>query len=129
MEQKTKKSRLLICIPMFVVAALILWYNIADANGFNTIWRYFGWANQSLSIFTFWALTVFLRRERKGLYYIITLIPAMFMTAICTTYIFVDKTCIGLDPKFGLPIALGTALIAFVLFLIWKSKEDKKTLS
>ncbi len=129
MEQKTNRSRLIICIPIFVIAALILWYNIADANGFNTIWKYFGWANQSLSIFTFWALTVFLKRERKGLYYIITLIPAMFMTAICTTYIFIDKTCLGLDPKFSLPVALGTALISFVLFLIWKSKEDKKALS
>ena len=129
MEQKSIKSRLQICIPVFFVAALILWYNIADANGFNTIWKYFGWANQSLSIFTFWALTVFLVKERKGLYYMITLIPAMFMSAICTTYLFIDKTCLGLSEKLSLPIALAVAAGTFILFMVWKSRYDKKIVS
>ncbi len=126
-EQKTKKSRLAISIPLFIVTALILWYNIADADGFNTIWKYFGWANQSLSIFTLWALTVFLAKERPGLYYIMTMVPAMFMTSICVTYLFIDKTCLGLPQSYSLPIALATALISFILFVNWKVKYDKKT--
>lgn len=129
LEQKTHRSRLVICIPLFVVAALILWYNIADADGFNTIWRYFGWANQSLSIFTLWALTVFLYKERKGLYYIITIVPALFMTSICTTYILIDKSCLALPLKFAHPIAEAVVIISLVLFILWKRKYDKKVVS
>lgn len=128
-EQKSVGSRLEICIPVFIATALILLYNIADADGFNTIWKYFGWANQSLSIFTFWALTVFLYKERKRFSCIITMIPAMFMTAICTDYIFIDKSCLGLPSSLSLPIALASAILSFVLFVTWKRRYDKKSLS
>ena len=46
LEQKSLAKRLYIAVPLFVASALLLWYNIADANGFNVIWRYFGWSNQ-----------------------------------------------------------------------------------
>lgn len=125
-DQRSIGSRLAISIPIFVVTALILLYNITDANGFNTIWRYFGWANQSLSIFTLWALTVFLCRRRKGLSYLIALIPALFMTAICTAYVFVDKVFLGLPESWSLPVAATTAIIAFAIFVFWKSKDRKR---
>ena len=125
-EQMSIKSRLEISIPIFAVTALILWYNIADADGFNTIWKYFGWANQALSVFTLWCLTVFLKKERGGAYYIITLIPAMFMTAVCTTYIFVDKACLGLNPALSLPIAGTVAAVSFLLYLYWMAEYDKR---
>ncbi len=124
-EQMSIKSRLEISIPIFIVTALILWYNVADADGFNTIWKYFGWANQTLSVFTLWALTVFLRKERKGVSFIITLIPALFMTAICFTYIFIDKSCLGLDTKLNIPIAAGVALVSFILFMRWEINYSK----
>ncbi len=124
-EQMSIKSRLEISIPIFIVTALILWYNVADTDGFNTIWKYFGWANQTLSVFTLWALTVFLRKERKGVSFIITLIPALFMTAICFTYIFIDKSCLGLDARLNIPIAAGVALVSFILFMRWEIKYSK----
>ena len=127
MEQKKISRRLEISIPLFVCTMLILWYNIADADGFNTIWKYFGWANQSLSIFTLWALTVFLYTERKGAGYLVTLFPALFMTAICTTYIFVDSSCLGLPSAFALPISIATAALSFLLFMYWKAKYGKKS--
>lgn len=128
-EQKSIIGRLEVCVPIFVATVLILWYNIADADGFNTIWKYFGWANQSLSIFTFWALTVFLYKERRGMRYLITMIPGMFMTAICTAYIFVDSSCLGLPASFALPVSLAAALLSFLLFMRWKTKYDKKIVS
>lgn len=127
-EQMSIKSRLEISIPIFIVTALILWYNVADANGFNTIWKYFGWANQTLSVFTLWCLTVFLKKERKGVSFIITLIPALFMTAICTTYIFVDKSCLGLNANLSIPIAAAVALISFILFMRWEISYNRKSL-
>ena len=85
MEQKSMRRRLYICIPMFVLAIGLLLYSLRDANGFNMIWRYFAWANQTLAVFTLWAITVFLAVSKKP--YIITLIPALFMTCVCSTNI------------------------------------------
>ena len=72
---------------MFLAAIGILVYSMSDADGFARIWRYFAWSNQTLAVFTLWAVTVWLFREGKC--YWITLIPALFMTAVCTTYLFI----------------------------------------
>lgn len=124
--QKSKKNRLIISVPLFVVTALILWYNIADANGFNTIWRYFGWANQTLAVFSLWAVTVFLTKAKKGLYYLITLLPASFMTSVCTTYICTAKIGFNIPMRFNAAIGIVVALASLVLFFVWKTKFDKE---
>ncbi|MBR5234608.1 MAG: carbon starvation protein A, partial [Bacteroidaceae bacterium] len=85
MEQRSIRKRLLICIPLFIVTMATLIYSLADADGFKIIWRYFAWCNQTLSVFTLWAITIYLVQERKP--YIITLIPALFMTCVSATYI------------------------------------------
>lgn len=119
-DQKPIIKRLYISIPVFLIAGGILWYSLADADGFNLIWRYFGWANQSLSVFTLWALTVFFVKRRKGLAYLVTLIPACFMTSVCITYICVQKIGFGLPMSWSPWIALGTSVICIVLFCYWK---------
>lgn len=85
-DQKPIKNRLIVAIPMFAVTAVILVYSLADAKGFDLIWRYFAWANQVLSMVTLWAITVYLAKEKKN--YLVSLIPAMFMTMVTMTYIF-----------------------------------------
>lgn len=85
LEQKSMRRRLYICVPMFIVAIGLLLYSLRDKDGFDMIWRYFAWANQTLSVFTLWAITVYLARARK--WYGLTLVPALFMTAVCSTYI------------------------------------------
>ena len=120
LEQHSIRKRIYICIPVFAVTLGLLWYNIADENGFNIIWNYFGWANQTLAVFTLWAITVYLARKNK--FYWITLFPAMFMTAVCTAFLLIS------DNAFGLPTMVGNiaAIIIFItsglLFAIWKAK-------
>ena len=125
LEQKSMAKRLYIAVPLFILSGLLLWYNMADANGFNTIWRYFGWANQTLSVFMFWTATVYLVRNKGGLYYLITLIPGLFMTSVCTTFILVDKIGLGVPQQFIPWIALGTFAISAILFYLWKSRKTK----
>ena len=86
LEQKQVRNRLLICIPMFSATVALLAWQMSDAKGFDTIWGWFGWSNQTLSVFTLWAVTVYLVRQKKP--YVITLIPALFMTAVCTSFLF-----------------------------------------
>lgn len=78
-KQNTIWRRLVISIPIFLASYLIMQIN------FQVLWRYFGWCNQALSVFTLWAITVYLAKKKK--YYIITLIPALFMTMVCVSYI------------------------------------------
>ena len=121
MEQHTIRRRIYICIPVFAFTLGLLWFNIADENGFNIIWNYFGWANQTLAAFTLWTVTVYLVRKRK--FYWITLLPAMFMTAVCTAFLLIS------DNSFGFPTIVGyvSAVIVFVLsgvlFAVWNTKR------
>ena len=121
MEQKTVVKRLMICIPMFIVAIGILLYSQKDKDGFDMVWRYFAWSNQTLAVFTLWALTVYLVQAKK--LYVITLIPALFMTAVCSTYIFVAPEGFGLSSGFSQLLGLLVTLIVFGIFLVWKRKK------
>lgn len=84
-DQKPIVKRLMIAVPMFVAVLLLLIWQLANPNGFNTLWQYFGWANQTLSVFTLWTITIFLHKNKKC--YWVTLIPAIFMTAVSATFI------------------------------------------
>ena len=80
------------------------------------IWRYFAWTNQTLAVFTLWAVTVYL--AKKGKAYFVALIPALFMTAVCTTYLLVAPECFGLPIGLSQAIGTGVALLALLLFFV-----------
>lgn len=122
-EQHSIGKRLMIAVPLFALSALLLWYNIADSSGFNTIWRYFGWSNQTLAAFMLWTATAYFVKSKGGLWYLITLLPALFMTSVCVTFILVDKTGFGITPTAIPWIAIGTFVISLVLFYAIKSKK------
>ncbi|MBQ8060436.1 MAG: carbon starvation protein A [Bacteroidales bacterium] len=126
LDQKPIRNRLLISIPLFIAAAILLWFNIADSNGFNTIWRYFGWSNQTLAVFTLWAVTVYLLRNKKGLSYLITGIPAGFMTAVSITFILVDKVGFGVNAAAAPWIGLITFAIAGAILSGMKMRHYSK---
>ena len=65
LEQKTIRKRLYICIPMFAAVIALLTWQMANPEGFDVIWSWFGWSNQTLSVFTLWAITVYLAQEHK----------------------------------------------------------------
>lgn len=122
-EQKTTGKRLAICLPLFAVAIGLLLYSLQDANGFNMIWRYFAWANQTLAVFTLWAITVYLVQAKKP--YWITLIPACFMTAVCTTYIFIAPEGFGLSQPVSYGCGGVSVVVAIIGFYRWKMNIKK----
>ena len=125
-DQRPIAKRLLICIPLFLLTIGVLVYSLSDADGFKIIWRYFAWCNQTLSVFTLWAITVYLVREKKNFY--ITLLPALFMTLVCSTYICIAPE--GLSLPQGVSYGMGGVclLVALVWFIVWYNKESQKRL-
>lgn len=123
LEQKSIMKRIWICIPLFGVTMLLLFYNIENPDGFNVIWSWFGWANQTLAVFTLWAITAYLVREQKP--YWVTLLPALFMTVVCTSFFMVSKNSLGLDIMVGYGVGGAALIIAVAWFFTWKSKIAK----
>ncbi len=121
LDQKSIPKRLAISIPMFAASIGLLVWQMENPDGFNTIWQYFGWGNQTLSVFTLWAITVYLVRAKKP--FIISLIPALFMTSVCTTFIFVSPQALGMDPAYGYPLGMICTIVAVVWFCLWWRKE------
>lgn len=124
MEQKSMRRRLYICVPMFAAAIVLLLYSLRDADGFNMIWRYFAWANQTLAVFTLWAITVYLVVSKKP--YWITLIPALFMTSVCTTYICIAPEGLGLSQTVSYCVGIVCVVIAIVWFFVWLGNQKTR---
>ena len=127
LDQKPVRNRLIISVALFVLAGFLLWFNIADENGFNIIWRYFGWANQTLAAVMLWTATAYLVKDRKNLSYLMTLLPASFMTSVCLTYLAVAKIGFNLPQSWALPIGAVVFVLCIVAFFIFKtvSKSSK----
>jgi carbon starvation protein CstA len=113
-NQKPIKNRLIISIPIFVVTFIILQMN------FDVLWRYFAWCNQTLSVFTLWAITVYLARKNK--FHYISLVPALFMTVVTVSYILFAPEGFKLPLHFSVIAGLITALGMYGIFL-WKKRN------
>ncbi len=113
LEQLTLRRRLYVCIPLFLVTMGILYWQMDNPNGFNVIWQYFGWANQALSVFTLWMLTVYLVQRKKP--FVITLVPALFMTVICSSFLIISPSALGVVG----PVAYVGSVVVLVLALVW----------
>ena len=123
-KQKSIGRRLAISIPLFLITLAALLYSIRDKEGFNIVWRYFAWSNQTLAVFTLWAVTVYLTQKKKNV--IVTLIPAMFMTVVTVTYIFMAPEGFRLAPWIAYIIAGVVTLTFLAIYLIWKRRFDKQ---
>ena len=109
----------MICVPMFACSIALLVWQIGNPDGFNTIWQYFSWLNQALSVFTLWTITVYLVRQKKN--YWITFIPALFMTTVCSTYVFISKQMLHLPEPVAYLLGIACLVTACVWFAVWRA--------
>lgn len=117
LEQHSMRKRLYVCVPLFALTVGILVWQMENPNGFNIIWQYFGWANQTLSVFTLWTLTVYLVQNKKP--FVITLVPALFMTVVCSTFLLVSPQALSLGGSVGYTGSVVVLVAALVWFFAW----------
>lgn len=113
-DQRTILRRLAVSLPIFAVTYVIM---LID---FNTLWRYFAWSNQTLAVFTLWAATVYLARHRKA--YVVTLLPAIFMTAVSVSYLLFARRPEGFGLQWELAVTAGATVALLLMFLFYRYK-------
>ena len=101
---------------------MILVFAKSNADGFNILWRYFAWSNQSLSLFAFLAITVWMFETGRGKYAWMPLIPGCWYAFVTVTYIVNAK--IGFNvPWMGAYIIGIVAAAAYLIILVWYGKK------
>jgi carbon starvation protein CstA len=110
-SQRPVPNRLYIAVPVFIIGIFL--NNIS----FDVIWRYFGWANQTLAMIVLWAGAAYLYRRDK--FHWICSIPATFMTAVTISYIcYEPKMGFNIPIDYSNIIGVAIAIVAFVAFMI-----------
>ncbi len=121
-DQSTNSKRLTLSAIIFALVAAILVFAKFNSNGFNILWRYFAWSNQTLSLFAFLAISIWMFENGKRKYVWIPLLPGAFYTVITVTYIANAK--IGFNLPWGAAYAIGiAAAAAYVGAILWYGKQ------
>lgn len=119
LEQRTIWKRFAICIPLFILG---WWITTVD---FDVVWRYFAWTNQSLATIVLWAITVYLFRRKVN--YWLALLPAVMMTYVCSSFLFVSNQFFGMEDRPTAYLLGGVLTLILTLVMIYKLRKDAKT--
>ncbi len=108
------KNRLFVSIPLFAIGLLL------TQMDFSVIWRYFAWSNQTLAMIVLWTITIYLVQQRK--FYWITLLPALLMTAVTSTYLLFAPEGFSLSKEISYSVGAFVTLAALVGFYVYVRK-------
>jgi carbon starvation protein CstA len=127
LDQKKIKNRLYITIPLLAVGGLLTWFAMVNDNGFQIVWRYFSWSNQTLAMIALWVATVYLIKKGKYRFgSLITAFPAAFMTAVSVTYLLMAEEGFGLNANISYIIGAIVSGTAFIIYFGYLFKMLKK---
>ncbi len=114
-KQQKIVNRLMLSVVIFACAMVLAFIDL------NKIWLYFGWTNQMLATIMLWIGALYLKR--KGHFYYISLIPAMFMSAVCGTYFGYSELMLRQDLNVSVIIGLVLTALVTVGFFVFSKKH------
>ena len=117
-EQRTKWKRLAISLPLFALGIVLTFVN------FDVVWRYFSWSNQALAVVVLWCIVVYLHKEKSN--YWVALIPAIFMTYICASFVFVSNQFVGMGVDPMAYVWGGVVTVAISGYMIYTLLRNRK---
>lgn len=95
LDARKKKNIFMLSGIIFAIVAGVLYFAKTDASGFAILWRYFAWANETIAVFAFAMISIYMMK--KNLPYLMALIPGTFYMYIVSSYILHAKIGFGLD--------------------------------
>ena len=116
-SQKSILNRVLVSLPLFAIALFIIF-----ALPFQTIWSYFAWCNQTLAVLTLWCITVYLFRVKKPV--VIGAVPALIMTYVCSSYIFISPMMFGMENRMLAYILGGVLTVVVAVAVFLKARKE-----
>ncbi|MBL0687730.1 MAG: carbon starvation protein A [Sulfurospirillum sp.] len=109
-------QRLAIAIPLFIIAFFM------TKNDFDVIWRYLGVTNQLLASIMLWTGAAYF--ASKGKSHLMASLPATFMSAICITYLAMNKQLgFGIEYVTSTYIGIIGAVALFIAFVYFYVKK------
>lgn len=125
-NQKKIKNRIFISVPLLLIGGALTWFALVNNNGFQIIWRYFSWCNQTLAMIALWVVTAYLLK--KGTYRfgsLISAFPASFMTAVSVTYLLISDEGFRLNQTVSYTAGICAAVVLFAVYLVFLFRGQK----
>ena len=127
-DQKSISHRLIITVPLFLIVVGLSIWDFMDVSNFNILWRWFAWSNQVVAAYTLCIITIYLIRRGKYKWgSLISALPASFMIAVTTTYIFGEPN-IALGRFIPMYVAyiigISVSLIGLILYFIYMIRRN-----
>ncbi|MGI9282870.1 MAG: carbon starvation CstA family protein [Endozoicomonas sp.] len=116
-KQTGMVRRLMLAVPLFLAGYLL---TLVD---FSIIWRYFAFSNQALATIVLWTAAVYMVRQMRNFW--VVLIPAGFMTGVCSTYILMVPEGFALSADIAWPTGIVLALSSVVAFAVKATMKDE----
>ena len=104
-DQKSPAKRFTLSAVIFAFVAGILVFAKMSTEGFNILWRYFAWSNQTIAVFAFAMITIYLMKNKKN--YLVALLPGMFYMFVISSYI--------LNAQIGFRLPMNVSYVAGVV--------------
>ncbi|HBX90609.1 MAG TPA: carbon starvation protein A [Alistipes sp.] len=118
LDQRSKLRRLAVSLPLLAAGYLL------TRVDFGVVWRYFAWTNQTLAVVVLWAIVVYL--VQRGAPVRVALWPALFMTFVCASFVFVSDQFLGMECRPAAYALGGAATLAVWLLFRSKIRRDAK---
>ncbi len=118
LDQRSKLRRLAVSLPLLAAGYLL------TRVDFGVVWRYFAWTNQTLAVVVLWAIVVYL--VQRGAPARAALWPALFMTFVCASFVFVSDQFLGMECRPAAYALGGAATLAVWLLFRSKIRRDAK---
>lgn len=114
-DQKKILRRILVSLPLFAITFMLTQID------FQVLWRYFAWSNQTLAVFTLWAVTVWMLRHGKNYY--LPMIPALFMTVVSVSYLLFAPVPEGFGLSRQVSVGAGIAVAVLLSGLFYSYRR------
>ena len=119
-DQTKKRNRLLVSAVIFAIVAVLLVFSKSNPEGFNILWRYFAWANQTIAVFAFAMIAVYLMNLKKP--FILSLLPGMFYMFVISSFIL--NATIGFNLPWTISYIIAGALTAIYCLAVYRRGKN-----
>lgn len=121
-DQSSNKKRLALSSVIFAAVAFLIVFAKMSPNGFNIMWRYFAWANQTLALFAFVCIAIWMFENGKSKWVWMPLIPGVFYAFVTVTFIM--NATIGFNLPWTAAYIIGTvAAVVYLAVTLWYGKK------